>query len=106
MVPLTASECFFLSLQVIKEELKSLGNFSQHQFVFTSDTSESQEEAKIAISFGSKSASKGWQLTLHADTPEVSLTNMSSVYTHQEYPLYSLLLWCPDISKSSGVVGR
>jgi hypothetical protein len=66
--------CYHLNtfLEVIKEELKSLGNFSQHQFVFTSDTSESLEEAKIAISLGTKSASKGWQLTIHSDTPEIS----------------------------------
>ena len=55
--------------QVIKKDLKSLENFTQHQFTFTPDSS---DEVKISINFGSKSASKGWQLTLASDTSEVS----------------------------------
>ena len=55
-------------------ELKPWGGFTDKvQFVFSHDTVKSPaEEPKISILFGSKSASKGWQLSLASDTAEVS----------------------------------
>lgn len=61
-------------MQVIKNELKTCSTFTQNDFVFNSSTtSASEEDDKISINFGQKSASKGWLLTLPTDTTEVRI---------------------------------